>query len=55
VGLQELDESAYWIELLIDCDLATPASLQPLIQEAHELLAIFTTIVKGRKAKHKSP
>ena len=55
VGLQELDESAYWMELLVDCNLANTASLQPLIQETHELLAIFTSIVKARKANPQRP
>lgn len=55
VGLQELDESAYWMELLVDCNLANTASLEPLIQETHELLAIFTSIVKARKANPHRP
>jgi len=55
MGLQELDESAYWMELLVDCELATAVSLQPLIQETNELLAIFTSIVKARKANPQRP
>jgi four helix bundle protein len=55
VGLQELDESAYWMELLVDSNLAATASLQPLIQETHELLAIFTSIVKSRKSNPPRP
>lgn len=51
VGLQELDESAYWMELLIDCHLVPEAKLQPLRQEADELIAILASIVKTKKAK----
>ncbi len=42
--LQEADESQLWLELLQeDCGIP-PALLQPLWQEADELIAIFTTI-----------
>lgn len=48
VGLQELDESLYWMELLIDCDIVLSTRLSPLTQEANGLL---TSIVKNKKAK----
>ena len=48
-ALQELDESAYWLELLADSGIITPDRLKPLSQETSELIAIFTTIVKKAK------
>ena len=38
---EEADESAYWLELIIDGGLMRPSRLQPLLQEAGELTAIM--------------
>ncbi len=48
-GCQELEETLYWLELIQDAKLLKPQQLTDLIQEANELMAIFTTIVRGRK------
>lgn len=53
-ALQELDETAYWLELIAESGLLTPERVQPLLAETHELLAIFTTIVKKRKTVNKA-
>ena len=48
---QEADESQLWLELLQD-DCGMPASIvQPIWQEAGELIAIFTTMSKNTKKK----
>ena len=47
--LQELDESLYWLELLVEAGLVEMKKLKSLMQETDELIAIITTIVKGRK------
>ncbi len=44
--LKEADESSYWKELLLDEGFLPPAKLQPLLDEANELVAIFVTISK---------
>jgi len=44
--LKEADESSYWMELLLDEGFLPPAKLQPLLDEANELVAIFLTISK---------
>ena len=44
--LKEADESSYWMELLLDEGFLPPAKLQPLLDEANELVAIFVTISK---------
>lgn len=41
--------SAYWLELIRDGKLANSKDLQPLIDEAKELTAIFTSIGKTAK------
>ncbi len=48
--LKEQEETLYWLELLTESGLVSPSRLQPLIQECHELLAIFITIHKKTRA-----
>lgn len=45
-SLRELEESAYWLELLANGAIEPAAKLQPLRAERDELNAIFVTIVK---------
>ena len=47
--LKEADETLYWLELLLDENFVPGPRLQPLINEADELLAILTTISKRAK------
>jgi four helix bundle protein len=51
-GLQELEETVYWLELLIESDTVPGHLLAPLIEETNELIAIFTASAKTAK-KHK--
>jgi four helix bundle protein len=48
-GLQELDETDYWLELLGDSEIIAPARLADLRTEVNELIAIFVTSVKTAK------
>ncbi len=48
--LKELDETAYWLELITDSDIVPSARLSALRDECNQLLAIFTTISKRTKA-----
>lgn len=50
-ALQELDETSYWLELIIEAKIFSENKVKPLIDETNELNAIFTTIVKKVKAK----
>lgn len=50
VALQELDETIYWLELLVDSGQQASPSSKPLISEANELIAIIVTIVCKRKS-----
>ena len=45
-SLRELEETAYWMELLGDAKILSRDQLQPLIGECDELTAIFVTIIK---------
>jgi four helix bundle protein len=49
VGLQELEESIYWLELLSEAGIIKAPNLTNLIQESEELIAIFVTLVKKAK------
>jgi four helix bundle protein len=50
--LEEVDESAFWIELLVDANKTTRQAAQPLLQEATELTAIaISSINTARKTQ----
>jgi four helix bundle protein len=49
--LQELDETAYWLELLTDGNIVKAIRLEDLRKEADELIAILVTVVRGVKAR----
>jgi four helix bundle protein len=49
VGLQELEETVYWLELLIDAQLVDESRLCELLREAGELTAIFVSSAKTAK------
>lgn len=49
-GLQELDESGYWLELLSESGIVEKARLADLCAETEELIAIFTS--SALTAKH---
>ena len=44
--LKEADETLYWLELILEESFVPARRLQPLVNEADELVAIFTTISK---------
>lgn len=47
--LREIEETGYWLELLVDAGIVSATKLAPLRQETGELTAIFVTIVKRSK------
>jgi four helix bundle protein len=49
VVIQELDETSYWLELLIDAKIDSGDNLMHLLSETGELIAIFTTIMRKTK------
>jgi four helix bundle protein len=48
-GLQELEETVYWLELLIEASIVKESQLRDLLQEANELTSIFVSSVKTAK------
>src|SRR5438067_2178691 len=48
-SLRELEETAYWLELLVDGKIVRPDKLSAVRQECDELIAIFVTILKSSK------
>ena len=50
-GLQELEETVYWFELLIHSSIVPESQLEPLMSEANELTAILITCIKNAKRK----
>src|SRR5215472_14749999 len=48
-SLREIEESAYWLELLVESGVVGAGKLAPLRQECEELTAIFVTILKRAK------
>jgi four helix bundle protein len=51
VGLQELEEARYWMELLVEGDIFPLERLEKLLTEAGELTAILVTCVKRAKQR----
>jgi len=47
--LKELDETIYWLELLIESGTLSKERLSDLLLETKELAAIFVTIIKNTK------
>ena len=50
-GLQELEETAYWLELLVESEIIPHQRLSDLQGKADELIAIFVTCAKNAKQK----
>ncbi|OZB78966.1 MAG: four helix bundle protein [Halothiobacillus sp. 13-55-115] len=48
-GMQELEESSYWLELLVEAEIISAEKLNPLMTEANELMAILVTCAKNAK------
>jgi len=51
--LKELDETHYWMELLVDGEFVAETRMSELLDECNQLIAILTTIVKNTKQRMK--
>jgi len=47
--LKELDETAYWLELLVESNTVSCKSLSSLMDENNQLIAIFVSIINKAK------
>jgi len=55
IVLEEADESAFWIDLLLDAGKASRAKADDLLREANELVAIsISSINTARRDAHPS-
>jgi len=52
IVLEEADESAFWLEFIIDENLLKENMVKPLLQEAEELTAIFASSRKTASTKN---
>ena len=48
---EELDESLYWMELLVEAEISSKEHLKPHYQEGNELLAITVASIKTLRSK----
>jgi four helix bundle protein len=48
--LKELEETYYWLELLVDAEIISGDRLTRLLEECNQLIAILTTISKKVKS-----
>jgi four helix bundle protein len=53
IALEEIDETAFWLEFLPDTRLSSSESVSPLLSEADELSAIFMASRKTARANAK--
>lgn len=53
-GLQELEETVYWLELLVDTGIVKTDRMKELLEEANELIAILVTSAKTLKKQGKT-
>jgi len=56
IVIEEADEAAFWLELIIEANLLAEERVYPLLSEADELVAIFVSSRKtaGKLRNHQS-
>ncbi len=57
VVVEEADETVFWLEMLVDCEIFSEPKMKDLMQEGNELLAIFAasqTTAKKNSPKYKN-
>jgi len=42
IVVEEADETVFWLEMLVECEIVPELKLKDLLKEAHELSAMFT-------------
>ena len=52
IVLQELEESALWIELLLEHQMANEGALRHLLVETNQLIGIFITSIQTLSSHH---
>lgn len=54
IACKEARETHYWLRLLADAEIVPKSKLDPLTDEANQLVAILTSIIKKTKANKNS-
>lgn len=52
---EEADETIYWLELLMESGAARNGGLQPLLDEANQLVAIAVSSIRTARKRLKAP
>jgi len=50
-SLQELEESKYWMEIIVEANIIPAKRMDELMREADELIAVIITCVKNAKKR----
>jgi four helix bundle protein len=50
IVVEEADETVFWLELLAESGLVKPEKLSPMMNEANQLLSIFSTSRKTARS-----
>lgn len=53
VAEQQADQCIYWLELLVEADLAEKSIVEPLIKEAGEIISIAVSQISTAKGKRR--
>ena len=51
VVIEEADESAFWLEIIIESNLLKKELIKPLLNETNEIIAIMVSSAKSAKSK----
>jgi hypothetical protein len=51
---EECDETAYWLEMLVNAGLVQRAAVEDLIDEADQLVRIFVATINTTRARGRS-
>lgn len=51
IALKEADETAYWLELLVESNIIEQDRFDSLYSDLNEIIAILTSIIKTSKLK----
>jgi four helix bundle protein len=52
IALKEADETAYWLELLVETDYLTQSQFNSIYTDCDEIIRLLAAIVKSAKAPH---
>ncbi|MGO9209539.1 MAG: four helix bundle protein [Terriglobales bacterium] len=50
VVVEEIDETVFWLEMLVEAGIVRANRMEPLLKEANELLAIFAASQRTARA-----